>query len=91
MLSDTKVKAATLNKVFDTIGYGNGRFTLHGVRSTASTVLTEGGKPDAIEHQLALTERDVERAEARSHARGRVQAGGGGARFRRIKQLTCLP
>lgn len=54
---------ATLNKVFDTIGYGEGRFTPHGARSTASTALnTQGWTPDAIERQLAHTERDVVRA-----------------------------
>lgn len=54
---------ATLNKVFNTIGYGEGRFTPHGARSTASTALnTQGWTPDAIERQLAHTERDVVRA-----------------------------
>ena len=49
----------TLNKVFDTIGYGGGRFTPHGARSTASTALnSQGWSGDAIERQLAHTERD---------------------------------
>lgn len=57
------MSAATLNKVFDTIGYGDGRFTPHGARATASTALnTQGWTPDAIERQLAHTERDVVRA-----------------------------
>lgn len=54
---------STLNMVFDKIGYGDGRFTPHGARSTASTALnTQGWTPDAIERQLAHTERDVVRA-----------------------------
>lgn len=59
--------ASTFNKVFDTIGY-KGRFTPHGVRSTASTELNAQGWPaDAIERQLAHTERDLVRA-AYNHA-----------------------
>lgn len=62
------MSGSTLNKVFDTIGYGGGRFTPHGVRSTASTELNAQGWPaDAIERQLAHTERDLVRA-AYNHA-----------------------
>lgn len=54
--------ASTLNKVFDEIGYKN-RFTPHGARSTASTLLnSQGWRSDAIERQLAHTERDLVRA-----------------------------
>ena len=60
--------ASTVNKVFDEIGYGGGRFTPHGARSTASTMLNQHGwSADAIERQLAHTERDVVRA-AYNHA-----------------------
>jgi len=60
--------ASTLNKVFDEIGWG-GKFTPHGVRATASTWLNTQGKwpGDAIERQLAHTERDLVRA-AYNHA-----------------------
>jgi integrase len=52
----------TINKMFDAIGYA-GKFTPHGVRSTASTVLNgQGWSADAIERQLAHTERDQVRA-----------------------------
>lgn len=54
--------ASTLNKVFDEIGWG-GRFTPHGARSTASTALnSQGWSADAIERQLAHSERDLVRA-----------------------------
>lgn len=54
--------ASTLNKVFDQIGYG-GKFTPHGARSTASTALnSQGWNDDAIERQLAHSERDLVRA-----------------------------
>ena len=57
------MNAATLNKVFDSIGYGGGRYTPHGARSTASTAPnSQGWAPDTIERQLAHTERDVVRA-----------------------------
>lgn len=57
----------TLNKAFGEIGYG-GRFTPHGARATASTLLNSQGWPaDAIERQLAHTERDLVRA-AYNHA-----------------------
>ncbi|MBV8030629.1 MAG: tyrosine-type recombinase/integrase, partial [Betaproteobacteria bacterium] len=56
------MSASTLNDAFNTIGYG-GKFTPHGVRSTASTVLNgQGWSADAIERQLAHTERDQVRA-----------------------------
>jgi integrase len=59
--------ASTLNKAFDEFGYG-GRFTPHGARSTASTLLnSQGWSADAIERQLAHTERDLVRA-AYNHA-----------------------
>jgi integrase len=61
------MSASTLNKVFDEIGYG-GRFTPHGARSTASTELNkQGWSADAIELQLAHTERNKVRA-AYNHA-----------------------
>jgi integrase len=61
------MSASTLNKVFVEIGYG-GRFTPHGARSTASTELNkQGWSTDAIELQLAHTERNKVRA-AYNHA-----------------------
>lgn len=62
-LGDPKrpMSGSTLNKVFDEIGY-RGRFTPHGARSTASTALNaQGWNADAIERQLAHTERDLVR------------------------------
>jgi integrase len=57
----------TLNKLFHMAGYG-GEFTPHGARSTASTALNaQGWNVDAIERQLAHTERDLVRA-AYNHA-----------------------
>jgi integrase len=59
--------ASTLNVLFDRAGW-KGRFTPHGMRSTASTGLNAQGWPgDAIERQLAHTERDLVRA-AYNHA-----------------------
>jgi integrase len=59
--------ATTLNKMLETIGYA-GRFTPHSARSTASTILNgQGWSPDAIERQLAHTERDQVRG-AYNHA-----------------------
>lgn len=56
------MSASTLNAAFDKIGYA-GKFTPHGIRSTASTILNgQGWSPDAIERQLAHTERDQVRA-----------------------------
>lgn len=63
-LGDPKkpMSASTLNMVFDRIGYG-GKFTPHGARSTASTALnSQGWNDDAIERQLAHSERDLVRA-----------------------------
>jgi integrase len=45
------------------MGYEQGTLTVHGFRSTASTLLNEQGwRPDAIERQLAHGERDHVRA-----------------------------
>jgi integrase len=45
------------------MGYEQGVLTVHGFRSTASTLLNEQGwNPDAIERQLAHSERDGVRA-----------------------------
>lgn len=61
------MSGTTLNDVFNTIGY-RGKFTPHGARSTASTILNaQGWSADAIERQLAHTERDLVRA-AYNHA-----------------------
>ena len=49
---------STINKAFDRMGY-RGRFTPHGLRATASTLLNEMGfRPDVIDRQLAHTERN---------------------------------
>lgn len=59
--------ASSLNVAFDRMGYGE-RFTPHGVRATASTILNEQGfRPDVIERQLAHAERNRIRA-AYNHA-----------------------
>jgi len=59
--------ANSLNVAFDRMGYGE-RFTPHGVRATASTILNEQGfRPDVIERQLAHAERNRIRA-AYNHA-----------------------
>jgi integrase len=45
------------------MGYEQGVLTVHGLRSTASTLLNEQGwNPDAIERQLAHSEREGVRA-----------------------------
>jgi integrase len=45
------------------MGYEQGTLTVHGFRTTASTLLNEQGwRPDAIERQLAHGERDHVRA-----------------------------
>jgi integrase len=50
------------------MGYEQGTVTVHGFRSSASTLLNEQGwRPDAIERQLAHGERDLVRA-AYNHA-----------------------
>jgi integrase len=53
---------STLNKMFERMGYGH--ITVHGLRTTASTLLNEQGfRPDIIERQLAHnTERNRIRA-----------------------------
>lgn len=59
---DQPMGATTINIAFTRMGYG-GRFTPHGLRSTASTILNEQGfKSDVIERQLAHTERNRVRA-----------------------------
>ena len=59
--------ASSLNVAFERMGYGE-RFTPHGVRATASTILNEQGfRADVIERQLAHTERNRIRA-AYNHA-----------------------
>ncbi len=53
---------STLNKMLDKTGFGE-KFTPHSARSTASTALNGmGWSGDAIERQLAHTERDLVRA-----------------------------
>jgi integrase len=65
---DRPMSGSTINAAFDRIGYGEGRFTLHGLRKTASTILNEQGfRADVIERQLAHTERNKVRA-AYNHA-----------------------
>lgn len=53
----------TINKAIDVLGY-KGRVVGHGFRATASTILNESGRfpPDAIERQLAHSERNRIRA-----------------------------
>jgi len=59
---DKPMGANTFNVAFERMGYG-GRFTPHGLRATASTILNERGfKADVIERQLAHTERNRIRA-----------------------------
>lgn len=59
---DRPISRTTLNIMFDRIGYGD-RFTPHGVRNTASTILNEQGyRADVIERQLSHVERDNVRA-----------------------------
>jgi integrase len=53
---------ATLNRTLERMGYG-GKFSAHGFRATASTMLNEMGfSPDWIERQLAHKERNQVRA-----------------------------
>jgi integrase len=53
---------STLNKALERMGY-RGKFTVHGLRATASTILNEQGfKPDIIERQLAHVETNRVRA-----------------------------
>jgi len=58
----TCMAPTTLNRALDRMGYG-GKFSAHGFRSTASTMLNEMRYPtDHIERQLAHAERDKTRA-----------------------------
>jgi len=58
----THMGATTLNRALDRMGY-TGKFSSHGFRSTASTLLNEMGyRPDVIERQLAHKERNAVRA-----------------------------
>jgi len=58
----TCMATTTLNRALDLMGYG-GRFSAHGFRATASTMLNEMRYPtDHIERQLAHAERDKTRA-----------------------------
>lgn len=59
----TFMTATTLNRALERMGYGGGRFTSHGFRATASTILNEMGfRVDVIERQLAHKERNQSRA-----------------------------
>jgi integrase len=54
--------ATTMNRALVSLGY-EGKFTPHGFRATASTMLNElGYRPDIIERQLAHKERNAVRA-----------------------------
>lgn len=56
------MEQGTLNLLFENAGYA-GRFSPHGCRATASTVLNEMGfRPDLVERQLAHAERNKSRA-----------------------------
>jgi integrase len=58
----THMGATTLNRALDRMGY-SGKFSAHGFRATASTMLNEMGyRPDVIERQLAHKERNAVRA-----------------------------
>jgi len=58
----TCITSTTLNRAIERMGYG-GRFSAHGFRATASTMLNEMRYPtDYIERQLAHAERDKTRA-----------------------------
>jgi len=58
----TFMTATTLNRALERMGYG-GRFSAHGFRSTASTILNElGYRSNVIERQLAHKERNKVRA-----------------------------
>ena len=58
----TCMTATTLNRVIERLGYA-GKFSAHGFRGTASTILNEFGYlPDAIERQLAHSPRNKVRA-----------------------------
>jgi integrase len=52
----------TINRTLERMKYG-GRFSAHGFRGTASTILNEKGyRPDVIERQLAHSDRNRSRA-----------------------------
>jgi len=58
----TFMTATTLNRALERMGYA-GKFSSHGFRATASTILNElGYRPDVIERQLAHKERNKTRA-----------------------------
>jgi len=58
----TCMTGTTLNRALERMGYG-GRFSSHGFRATASTLLNEFGyRSDIIERQLAHAERNKSRA-----------------------------
>jgi len=58
----TCMPTTTVNRALDRMGYG-GRFSAHGFRATASTMLNEMSyRPDVIERQLAHKPRDQVRA-----------------------------
>lgn len=58
----TYMTATTLNRALERMGYA-GRFSSHGFRATASTILNEMGyRIDVIERQLAHKERNQSRA-----------------------------
>ena len=58
----TCMTATTLNRAIERMGYG-GKFSGHGFRATASTMLNElGYRSDLIERQLAHAERSKVRA-----------------------------
>ena len=58
----TYMTATTLNRALERMGYG-GKFSGHGFRATASTMLNEMGyRADLIERQLAHAERNKVRA-----------------------------
>jgi integrase len=59
---NTYMTGTTMNRALERMGYG-GKFSSHGFRATASTMLNEMGyKPDVIERQLAHKERNKVRA-----------------------------
>lgn len=58
----TCMTATTLNRSLQRMGYG-GKFSAHGFRATASTMLNEiGYRSEVIERQLAHSERNKVRA-----------------------------
>lgn len=58
----TYMSSMTPNRALERMGYG-GKFSSHGFRATASTILNESGfRPDVIERQLAHATRNQVRA-----------------------------